>query len=74
MKRLLAALAFVVLLAPVGSCVIVAHEHCREGTVRCDGDLIEECSNGGWDVVQDCWYLCGGYCDFDRWGRVMCVC
>ena len=74
MKRLLACLAFVVLLAPIGSCVFVTDDHCPEGAMRCENDLIVECVYDDWEVVQDCWYLCGGYCAFDYRNNPVCIC
>jgi hypothetical protein len=58
----------------IGSCVVVAEEdECNDGTILCDGDIIEECVAGEWRFVKDCFDLCGGVCDFES-GEPVCLC
>jgi hypothetical protein len=62
-----------VFLTCICSCVVVADDECDDGTISCDGDIIEECVHGEWHFVEDCFDLCGGVCDFDH-GEPVCVC
>lgn len=74
MKALRKLFGMAVLILGLGSCVIVEDEHCREGAVSCDGTVIEECIYDEWEVIEDCWWLCGGTCDFDRYNEPVCIC
>jgi len=76
MKKLLLGLVLSVgLVIALGSCVIVEDDnHCQEGAQRCNGDLVQECIYDDWEVIEDCWDLCFGTCDYDRWGNTYCAC
>lgn len=75
MRRLRCLLLSFALIGVLGSCVIVEDDHhCQEGAQRCNGDWIQECVYDDWEVLEDCWDLCFGTCDYDRWGRTVCVC
>jgi hypothetical protein len=71
MKKLL---AFAGLFALLGSCVVATDDNCPEAAVSCDGEIIEECVDDTWLIVEDCFDLCGGFCDFDGNGNPVCVC
>ena len=59
----------------IASCVVVEERNeCDDGALRCDTDIIDECVNGEWRFVEDCFDLCGGVCDFDSRGDPVCVC
>ena len=73
MKKLVVALAFLALLAPVASCIIVTDD-CNDGSLRCDGEVLDECVGGSWRILEDCYDLCGGLCDFDAYGDPVCIC
>lgn len=58
--------------------LLSACDFCEEGELRCNGNVVEECSASSWDRVQDCGEdTCGIGRDvchpfFDFGGEVWC--
>lgn len=70
-------LAPLLAIALAGGCIFVDHQHrhqCWEGDVACHEDFVEECVDGEWWIVEDCWDACGGYCAYDRFDEPVCFC
>lgn len=75
MKTLLRMACALGLVGVLGSCIFIDDtDHCPEGATTCNDSVIEECIDDRWEAVDDCWWLCGGYCAFDQHGRPLCVC
>jgi hypothetical protein len=66
---LLPLLAF---LGQAGGCVFV-EATCLEGEVACSGDYVEQCIDGDWVTIEDCFFVCGGECAFLN-DEPVCVC
>lgn len=49
-------------------------ECAEEAAMQCSGDVIEECVDGSWQLMQDCLYLCGGTCAVDTTDGPVCLC
>jgi hypothetical protein len=62
----------------LGGCVVDEHHHhwheCYDDAPVCNGDLIEQCIDGEWVVLDDCWDLCEGTCAYDQFGDPACYC
>lgn len=74
MKKLFGLICALSLSMGLGSCIFVDGDLCDEGAISCDGEVIEQCVGDNWELVEDCFSLCGGYCDFDPNGEPVCIC
>ncbi len=47
-------LPFLMILLALAACEDEVEEACTDGEARCDGDVLQECIDEGWEDLDDC--------------------